>query len=254
MPPNLPSYGSPHHEIEPKLDRQTTKSRGSRISYSVNAPKFPIGPTDLVSVPIHILPADPGVSIRSATLVVERRIYLNDPTSPTSSHPYQPSNSSLSTPHSPHNSLTSQSAPTSSSIPIARPFTSSSSLALPLSATPYGNEDTFTSTTALLPSHSSVSHSSESLSVRPIVTPVAGTDSSGPFNRSRSGLWSKTLTFQWPSVKSSGRWGIGESIQSDLVTVKFFVRAKVVSFFSVSPTCVDKFFRSSLLHQMVQIR
>ncbi|KAL0071560.1 hypothetical protein AAF712_001417 [Marasmius tenuissimus] len=223
MPPNLPSYGSLHHEIEPKLDRQAAKPRGPRITYSLNAPKFPIGPTDLVSVPIHILPSDSGASIRSATLVVERRIYFNDSTSPTSSQPFAPSNSSLNTPHSPHNSHTSQSAPTSSSIPIPRQFASSSSLALPLSAAPYGNEDPLASTTALLPDRRNVSHSSESLTVRPIVTPVAGTDSSGPFTRSRSGLWSKTLTFQWPSVKSSGRWGIGETIQSDLITVKFFV-------------------------------
>ncbi|KAJ8078588.1 hypothetical protein PM082_012871 [Marasmius tenuissimus] len=183
MPPNLPSYGSLHHEIEPKLDRQAAKPRGPRITYSLNAPKFPIGPTDLVSVPIHILPSDSGASIRT---------------------------------------------PTSSSIPIPRQFASSSSLALPLSAAPYGNEDPLASTTALLPDRRNVSHSSESLTVRPIVTPVAGTDSSGPFTRSRSGLWSKTLTFQWPSVKSSGRWGIGETIQSDLITVKFFVRAKVI--------------------------
>ncbi|KAL0579975.1 hypothetical protein V5O48_002059 [Marasmius crinis-equi] len=232
MPPNLPSYGSAYHDSEPRLDRQTAKPRGPRISYSMNTPKFPIGPTDLVSIPIHILPTEPGVSIRSATLVVERRIFLNDTTTPTSSHPHAPSTSSFSNQHPLIHSHTSQSAPASSSIPHTQFSSSSSSLAL--SGTSYANEDAFSSirsissTTALLPGNGSGSHSTDSLAARAVVTPVAGTDSSGPFARSPSGVWSKTLTFPWPSVKSSGRWGIGETIQSDLIAVKFFVRVKVI--------------------------
>jgi hypothetical protein len=54
-----------------------------------------------------------------------------------------------------------------------------------------------------------------------------GAESSGQFVRDDEGVWSKTLTLQWPAAKSHSRWAIGETIQSDLVSVKFFVRIKV---------------------------
>ncbi|KAF9264854.1 hypothetical protein L218DRAFT_899979 [Marasmius fiardii PR-910] len=223
IPLNLSYHVPIHSDPEPKLDRHIQKQpRGPRISYSVNIPKAAVGPTDLVSIPIHILPVDSGVSIRSATLVVERRIFLND----SASTHRTSSNTSLSSQHTP----TSQSAPASSSIPIPSCFSSSSSsLASPLPTGSFGSEDTLsaiTSTTALI--RSNPSRSSDSLSTRAIVTPVVGSESSGPFSRSTSGLWSKTLTFQWPSVKSPGRWAIGESIQSDIIAVKFYVRVKVI--------------------------
>jgi hypothetical protein len=40
-------------------------------------------------------------------------------------------------------------------------------------------------------------------------------------------MWSKTLTLQWPAAKTHSRWTIGETITSELASVKFFVRAKV---------------------------
>jgi len=45
--------------------------------------------------------------------------------------------------------------------------------------------------------------------------------------RDDEGVWSKTLTLQWPAARSHSRWAIGETIQSDLVSVKFFVRIKI---------------------------
>lgn len=47
------------------------------------------------------------------------------------------------------------------------------------------------------------------------------------FTRDPKGIWSKTLTLQWPASKSHSRWAIGETINSDLVSVQFFVRVKV---------------------------
>ncbi|KAG7092285.1 hypothetical protein E1B28_008647 [Marasmius oreades] len=220
LPPSVSRHAPSHHDCEPKLDRHICKQpRGPRISYSMATPKAPIGPTDLVSIPIHILPDDSGVSIRSAILVVERRIFLNDSAS---ARPLTSSTTSLSSQNAP----TSQSAPASSSLPIPSRFSSStSSLALSLLSGSYGNEDN-NSLTAL--TRNSPSRSSDSLSTRAIITPVAGSESSGPFSRSPSGLWSKALTFQWPTVKSTGRWAIGETIQSELVAVKFYLRVKVI--------------------------
>ncbi|ESK93020.1 hypothetical protein Moror_8923 [Moniliophthora roreri MCA 2997] len=237
VPPNLPPYQTSLHDVEPKLNRETSKPRGPRISYCINAPKFPIGPTDLVSVPIHVLPIDPGVSVRSATLVVERRILLNEAATPTSPVSFPPPSTLMV--NSLYPSQTSSSAPTSANIPIPQFISSTSSLLLHSAGSSYkdhyhdtasimSSNNTITSTTALLPGKLPLSHSSDSLSSRPIVNLVAGAESSGSFSRSASGIWSKTLTFQWPIVKSGGRWGIGETIQSEMISVKFFVRVKLI--------------------------
>ncbi|KAK7043646.1 hypothetical protein VNI00_008257 [Paramarasmius palmivorus] len=247
VPPNLPSYQTSLIDVEPKLNRQASKPRGPRISYCINAPKFPIGPTDLVSIPIHVLPIDPGVHVRSATLTVERRLVVNDTATPTSAVPFAPP---AITAHSLYPSQTSSSAPVSSSIPIPH-FSSSTSSLLSHSAgssfkdyhdtnSIISSSNTITSTTALLPkAHSS--QSSDSLSPRTIVTVVAGAESSGSFTRTANGICSKTITFQWPVVKSGGRWGIGETLQSDMVSVKFFVRVKVCCFSVRQNADIDSF-------------
>jgi hypothetical protein len=67
-----------------------------------------------------------------------------------------------------------------------------------------------------------------------LINSVAGTESSGLFARAEDGTWSKTLTLQWPASKSHSRWAIGETIQSDLVSVKFIARVKVRNFLSAS--------------------
>jgi len=41
-------------------------------------------------------------------------------------------------------------------------------------------------------------------------------------------VYSKTLTLQWPAAKSHSRWAIGETISSELVSVKYFVRTKII--------------------------
>jgi hypothetical protein len=60
-----------------------------------------------------------------------------------------------------------------------------------------------------------------------VVNPIVGTESSGTLSRNENGVWSRTLTLQWPTVKSHSLWAIGETISSDLATVKYFVRTKV---------------------------
>jgi hypothetical protein len=72
-----------------------------------------------------------------------------------------------------------------------------------------------------------------------VVNPITGTESSGTLYRDENGVWSRTLTLQWPAAKSHSLWAIGETISSDLVSVKYFVRTKVCVFPSRSITLPD---------------
>jgi hypothetical protein len=56
-------------------------------------------------------------------------------------------------------------------------------------------------------------------------------ESAGSFVHDEKGVWNKTMTLQWPASKSHSRWAVGETIQSDLVSVRYFVRVKVSSIF-----------------------
>ncbi|KAJ7752027.1 hypothetical protein B0H16DRAFT_1547146 [Mycena metata] len=188
------------------------------IRYSINSPTTPIGPLDLVSIPIHLHPSDPSVSFRSASVVVERRMQFFDPTSPPST-PTLPSLMSSS-------AITIPSPPSSSSLPIPQRTSSSSSSLMSYSpASSYKEPSThLSSSTTLQASDSRSSPNNASY----LVNSVVGTESSGLFSRADSGVWSKTLTLQWPAAKSHSRWAIGETIESELVSVKFFVRVKIV--------------------------
>ncbi|KAJ7046603.1 hypothetical protein C8F04DRAFT_877543, partial [Mycena alexandri] len=187
------------------------------IRYSINSPTTPIGPLDLVSIPIHLLPSDPSVSFRSASVVVERRMQFMDPTSP----PSTPTLSLMSS-----SAITIPSPPSSSSLPIPQRTSSSSSSLMSYSpASSYKEPSTHLSSSTTLQASDSRSSTNNASS---LVNSVAGTESSGLFSRAESGVWSKTLTLQWPAVKSHSRWAIGETIDSNLVSVKFFVRVKIV--------------------------
>jgi hypothetical protein len=47
------------------------------IQYQIQPPLVPIGPSDPVTVPISVHPHDPAVSLRAASLSVERRLHIN---------------------------------------------------------------------------------------------------------------------------------------------------------------------------------
>ncbi|THH13843.1 hypothetical protein EW146_g6427 [Bondarzewia mesenterica] len=59
---------------------------------------------------------------------------------------------------------------------------------------------------------------------------VAGAESSsGRFVRDpQSGVWSRTMTLQWPAARSSTRWALGETMTTELVRVRFFVKVKII--------------------------
>lgn len=247
---DLPPIGPITPTLEPLLNQETNKPRAPRVRYSINSPKSPIGPLDLVPIPIHLRPFDRGVSIRSASVIVERRIFLRDvgqtqslppsPLIPTALQP-NPSTSSLAGPSS--SPLLQPSAPKlthSDSAPHLyheQELESSSTLSLSSSiptvtpGTIYPSTASLASeTTPLLPipsNHPSIPPSSQTPSAKVIVNSIAGAESSGNFALDGQGTWSKTLTLQWPAPKSHSRWAIGETITSELVSVKFFIRAKV---------------------------
>ncbi|KAJ7694189.1 hypothetical protein B0H17DRAFT_1058115 [Mycena rosella] len=199
---------------QPILDSEVSHPNCPPIRYSINSPTAPVGPLDLVSIPIHLLPRDPGVSFRSASVIVERRMRLMDPPSPPS------------TPTILSNMPTTLQAPSpSGSLPIPqRTSSSSSSLSYSPSSSYTDSSSQLSSSATLQPSDSRTSTSGASL----LVNSIAGSESSGLFACADSGIWSKTLTLQWPAAKSQSRWAIGETIESELVSVKFFARVKVV--------------------------
>lgn len=229
---DVPIYSSITPHTAPLLNLQTNKPRAPRIRYSIHSPQIPIGPHDLVSVSIHLLPVDHGVSIRSASVIVERRIQLHEQTSCVSgstSHPQTsitPRSTSSSPKQSPSPCSKSSYSPTATfqDDPLfevsSTPSLSSSSPTITLGTAPSSSLTIASESTPLL-------HPNFSASTKLVVNPIAGTESSGNLFRDENGVWSRTLTLQWPAVKSHSLWAVGETISSDLVTVKYFVRTKV---------------------------
>lgn len=170
------------------------------------------------------------MSIRSATVLIERRLQLNEASSLSS--PYQPANPTqpLSQPDS---SLPSFS-PTSSYQELSSLYTGPSIMSASSSNNTITPHTIYASSLAsetqpLVQSSQPYTLSTSSPTPSKIITtPIAGAESSGQFLCDEDGVWSKTLTLQWPATKSHSRWAIGETIESDLVSVKFFVRVKVV--------------------------
>lgn len=240
IPPLLPSVPSSRHNSEPFLNLQTNKPRAPRINYSITYPTTAIGPLDLISVPISLQPLDSGVVIRSASVSVERRIQFQETTVPNSipqsEHPSFPS----STTHPPA-VLSQDSLRHSSTLHRFASDThlhqtaSTSSLSSSSTITPhafYSSDSTSSVVTQPLivramPSLSLPSPIQQVLPKKTNSHTIAEVESSGPFQRSDSGVWNKTLTVQWPSAKSNSRWAIGETIKSQLVSVRFFLRIKV---------------------------
>ncbi|KAH9484049.1 hypothetical protein JR316_0003528 [Psilocybe cubensis] len=256
---DLPPFSSITPSPEPMLGQEINKPRTPRLRYSIHPPKSPIGPLDLVSIPIHLHPLDHAVSIRSASVIVERRITLLDvPQQSASTTPIVPSlqqshsSSSLSkalspSPHLPSSSFPSASSSSSSSSSSSNPayshsyqdsepVASTSNLSISSSnptitpGTVYPSSASITSETPLF--YNSINQHPSPLtqgsSSKAVVNPIAGAESSGHFSHDGRGTWTKTLTLQWPAAKSHSRWAIGETISSEIVSVKYFIRTKIV--------------------------
>ena len=217
--PSLPPYSSISSPL--KLGKTTAKLRAPTIRYSVETPHSPIGPLDLVSVILRLLPLEPTVTIRSASLIVERRIHYLDTSTP-------PSPRGAEIPTSPPPPLPSPSSftlcgPQATKAANYSPSQSTSRSASYVSSPLPSNK---IPDAVSLDSSNSVSTRSESY-LKTVATSIAGVESSGRFTQDATGIWTKTLTFEWPAARSTARWAIGETSQTELVSVKFFSRIKV---------------------------
>jgi len=230
---DLPGNVSPHSPVTPPstsyLSSLTTKSRGPSLRYRIILPTKPVGPLDIVSLQVTVQPLDPLVSVRSATAVVERRIQFSEfPTSPSgtstpsaptlSSYSYLPSNPDLNS-HD-HQSVAANSCDITSA-------TSSSNDLHYLSSTSSSISDTrplLPQQPSSVPSTSSVTHTSE----RTTTHIFAHLESSHRFTRDSTGTWRQTLTFSWPDTSPSSRWTVGETLQTGMASIRFFIRLKLI--------------------------
>ncbi|KAI0361897.1 hypothetical protein OH77DRAFT_1388610 [Trametes cingulata] len=273
-----PSHApSPPSTSSHALLHQTTKPRAPVVRYSLSTPTLPVGPSDIIFTALSVQPLDPGVTVRSATVSVERRIDLhNIPAAPTPlvtagiNHSAAPSASptiafspASPTPSS-HSGDSSEDTPTpttsrfapdvppyasssspsfatfdsiasyasgSSSRPLLSPTSSSGStspIPIPRSSSscppmPSLSPSTSASFPPLSPSSSA---SSESL-LKTFTTTLVSAESSS-FTCEPTGVWTNKLTLHWPENRGHYRWAIGETMQSDFASVRFFVRTKLV--------------------------
>jgi hypothetical protein len=197
-----------------------SKSHGPPLRYHILVPPNPIGPLDIVSVQLVVQPLDSSVSIRSASAFVERRIHFNDfRVSPPEScrlSSYPPPNPQSASDHAQDSS--------SSTYPGSNGSSSQDLLNPSLSSVYSGDssrpllqhQEYNTDESVPLPSGG-----------RGTTHIVAHAESAGRFSRDSSEVWRHNLTFSWPDTKSNSRWAVGESVQTGLASVKFFLRVKV---------------------------
>ncbi|KAF8528213.1 hypothetical protein BU17DRAFT_39117 [Hysterangium stoloniferum] len=77
------------------------------------------------------------------------------------------------------------------------------------------------------PSPKSSSSSTFSSSSKVNTSIIASVDASDIPRDEKTGLFMKTVTLQIPAQKSSSHWAIGQTMQTPLVTLRFFLRIKV---------------------------
>ncbi|KAF9821686.1 hypothetical protein IEO21_00532 [Rhodonia placenta] len=227
----LVRYDVPSHPLLPAspphaLHLQTSKPRAPVLRYTVSTPTHPVGPNDIVFASLFVQPLDPNVSVRSATLVVERRIdLLNPPPSPASPPPTHFSGPYLAPDDIP-------TSPTSSStqLDVSSSYESTVSVPSPLELTPSTSAttlDSYASSSRPLVSAPPMSPTQSSLSpdtpAKTLTSTILTTECTG-FTCDAAGMWSKTTTLQWPAARAQSRWALGETMHSEHVAVRFFLR------------------------------
>ncbi|KAH9952192.1 hypothetical protein B0H21DRAFT_716122 [Amylocystis lapponica] len=259
----LVRYDAPSHPLPSStppasthaLSLQTSKPRAPVVRYNISTPTVPVGPSDIVFTSLFLQPIDPSVSVRSATVVIERRIDLHHTPSSALSPPSSTSlASSIEPPSAPDLSAELPTPGSSSShlSPILGPESpssirnnhdspSTSLTTLELSANAIASSTsrlfpTSPSGTTVIAIPSLVSSHTPLLSpylTSPVDVPertltmsVVSAECTG-FTCDSAGTWSKTLTLQWPTSKSQSRWALGETMHSELASVRFFIKIRV---------------------------
>ncbi|KAL5511510.1 hypothetical protein ACEPAH_4727 [Sanghuangporus vaninii] len=228
----------------------TRKPRAPVIQYQLLQPTSPIGPLDIVTVQLMLRPIDRSVVIRNASMVVERRIELSeahqlanrdrqDSSSPSPSPSPRPglhplptagggnSDGPMFTNHDRHFERRGMSEPPTSSTgrllspPPDAHFTSSSLTSLSSTYTSYSASTTTDERPLLNPIMTD-------LPAKTISLTVAHVDSTGAFTKDPSGAYTKTMTLQWPASKSNSHWAMGETMQTEMIRVRFFIHVKII--------------------------
>ena len=227
----------------------TQKPRAPVIRYQLLTPTDPVGPLDIVTIPLILHPDDPAVVVRGISLIVERRIELSETSSipspipgprPILANPLvanEEEDSSNSTIRG--NNHDRRDIESSSTVKLLGDSSSTFRLtdsSLPVSDLPMAS-------TSTLSSAYTMDSFGSSLDQRPLLQPVtndlpaktttltvAAVESPGPFVKDSSGIYSKSLTLQWPAAKSGSHWAMGETMQTDMINVRFFTRVKVCIF------------------------
>ncbi|KAG1754429.1 hypothetical protein EDB19DRAFT_1666409 [Suillus lakei] len=230
---DLPGNVSPPSPVTPPptsyLSSLSSKSRGPSLRCRIILPTKPVGPLDIVSLQVTAQPLDPAVSIRSATAVVERRIQFSElPISPsgtsTPSAPTLPSHSYLTSNQESHSH--DHHSVVANSYDITSAASSSNDLHYPSSTS-----SLISDTRPLLQQHQSSAPSTSPLthpSERTTTHIFAHLESSHRFTRDSTGTWHQTLTFSWPDASPSSRWTVGETLQTGMASIRFFVRVKLI--------------------------
>ncbi|KAL1748134.1 hypothetical protein HDZ31DRAFT_60668 [Schizophyllum fasciatum] len=221
VPPQLPPP-IPRQRLHLLAGRQGI----SQIRYHLEPPTAAIGPLDLVSIPICVLPLQHSVALRSASVMIERRIQFNDTFASSSSSPASPSSSPASSSYMPTRHA-NDSAMSLASDPSSAVAPSSNSTITPGTTMDSPSLANLASTSELPLLPPPVIEPQPTLSSKVHVSSITAAQFSGPFSVADNGVCSKTLTVQWPAMKSHTRWAIGETMQTELASIKYFACIKL---------------------------
>lgn len=225
-PPTPPSAAAltPSSSSTPTLSHVTTKPRAPVLHYNLSTPTYPIGPSDLLFTSLFVRPVDSAVSIRSASILVERRIDLHDlelsaPSGPqialsTSLPERDDDNFAYRAPS--HSTLTVDSTASTCTINSRTPL-------IPHSDSPTSTTPAPSSYPYLLPATPGDGSSNH----KTLTTTVAAAEGSAFALDRETGVWNKTISLQWPAARSHSRWAMGETMRGSLGAVSFWMRVKV---------------------------
>ena len=219
----------------PTLSHATNKPRAPTLHYNLWTPPYPIGPSDLLFTSIYIRPVDQSVSIRSASLLVERRIDLHDlempPPTPVTPNQIAVSSSLPEREKVEHDGFAygapSHSVQTLDSTTSNNTVTSRSPLIPPTPTTATSSYSSPPSSSASSPYLSPSTPGDGSHHHKTITSTVAAAEGTSFALDKESGVWNKTITLPWPAARSHSRWAMGETMRGTLGAVSFWVRVKV---------------------------
>ncbi|OBZ75724.1 hypothetical protein A0H81_04517 [Grifola frondosa] len=208
-----------HHS----LYLRTSKPRAPAIRYNISTPTIPVGPTDIVFASLFLQPSSP------------RRIDLRTSTVPPVS---------TAVPHARSSSSPQRRDPFPNHCPTVTKLPCRSALQFPLTIRVYSLPQHehirfrlqhpvlfhHATTPPLIPSsptYPSPPSSSSDAPVKTLVSTIATSECSD-FACDGTGTWTKTLTLRWPSARSHSRWALGETLHSELASVRYFVKTRLV--------------------------